>query len=155
VSEPFIEVAEVGVGPAVIEMRALMARAADIAPVLELLGHEFEHAEADWFSSHGEGSWPPLASATRRGKERRRRPTELLVDSGRMLQSLTEETDDSISYVTPSTLVFGTRVPYARYHRDGTTKMPQRDPLIPALQVEPGAVNELARYIVGRFGIVR
>ena len=70
--------------------------------------------------------WADLAPSTiaRKGH------SKILIDSRRLVRSLTQKTDDAIRAPFQSGnmagLVFGTAVPYAHYHMTGTRNMPAR-----------------------------
>jgi phage gpG-like protein len=68
------------------------------------------------------GGWAPLAPSTIKRKEKAGK-TKMLYWSGRLFQSF---------YATGSKreAVAGARVPYARYHQEGTSRMPAR-PILP------------------------
>lgn len=72
------------------------------------------------FGSNGRGRWPP---------RRDNLPHPLLRKTRRMFNSLTNSGHpDNVDQRTPSTLTYGTSVPYAIFHerRDIATRIPQR-----------------------------
>jgi phage gpG-like protein len=72
----------------------------------------------------GGRAWAPLAMSTILRKEH----GAILVDSGRMYESLTTPngTADTIWETGDTWLRFGTSVPYAHWHQTGTRRMPAR-----------------------------
>jgi phage gpG-like protein len=77
-----------------------------------------------WFSSHGDGTWPPLAPSTIAEKSKQGYPPDPLVRTGTMRAHLldpnyaVERSHDSFAW--------GTDDPYAAFHQTGTTRMPMR-----------------------------
>jgi phage gpG-like protein len=72
-------------------------------------------AERERFAGRGH-RWKPLARSTIQ-REGHHRP---MVLSGRLMRSLTVRGNpDQVVRVTPTTLIFGTRVWYARFHQKG------------------------------------
>ena len=75
------------------------------------------------FDSGGYFQWPALAPSTvaRKGHSR------ILIDTRRLIRSVTlESSADKVIEITDNSLVFGTNVPYARYHEEGTSRLPKR-----------------------------
>lgn len=72
--------------------------------------------------------WAPLAPSTLRRKTQRK---GILRVTDRLFDSLVgpRRTPDSIVEVGKRQLVFGTAVPYARFHQRGTRFLPVRQPL--------------------------
>ena len=61
------------------------------------------------------GPWPPLAASTVAKKGH----ATILLESGRLIASLTGRTADSILDVARLSMRYGTQVPYAKYHEAG------------------------------------
>jgi hypothetical protein len=119
--------------------------------------------ETDWFESHGEGAWPPLAESTLRSKAAKGYSLEPLI---------TDERDDSLhqtlidpnraARIEPGMLIWETEVPYAHFHQDGGEvegRPPKRQvipdplPLQHRRQIESATVswlNEEAAIAFGR-----
>lgn len=76
--------------------------------------------------------WPPLADSTIRRRRRGGQKSEILRDTGRLLNSLSpgvsgpSGSTDQVFEVRPGEVVVGTNVEYAKYHHDGTSRLPQR-----------------------------
>jgi len=95
--------------------------------------------------------WAPLAPSTlarrRQGPAGRRKkkggkrpppgPVEILRDTSRLLRSLTPGVDgrpvgpDQVVQTPPGRVIVGTNVKYAKWHQEGTSRMPAR-PIFPA-----------------------
>lgn len=87
----------------------------------------------DQFSTQGGfggGSWSPLAPSTLRAKAAKGTISKgILRDTDRLFNSIAQlrgQTADTIFEVDHFSLRYGTTVPYARFHQDGTRRMPQR-----------------------------
>lgn len=68
--------------------------------------------------------WAKLDSQTvRKRKVNRDGASQILVDTGRLKNSLTSEGNkDSVRRVTKNTLTIGTKTPYAEFHMNGTIR---------------------------------
>jgi phage gpG-like protein len=112
----------------------MAGRADDMSDALGAVGDMLAGAETRQFSSQGtyaSGGWAPLAPSTLARKAALGQGDRILVATGELRDSLTRRTGggNALREVTPSSLVFGTTVPYARFHQQGTGRMPQRRPL--------------------------
>ena len=89
----------------------------------------------------GGRAWAPLAMSTILRKEH----GAILVDSGRMYESLTTPngTADTIWETGDTWLRFGTSVPYAHWHQTGTRRMPAR----PHVGCDQLAADMIARIL--------
>lgn len=101
----------------------------DMKPVLEDELGVLERLHEDYFfdaKSPGGESWPALAPSTVAAKGHAR----ILIDTGRLLQSLTQRGPDAVRNVTGGNgsfdLVFGTAVPYSVFHDEATGNRPAR-----------------------------
>jgi hypothetical protein len=130
------------------------------------LGHmrrEFQVA------SRGGGKWPDLAASTKmqryykaggrftreKGVTRAMRleqissvPFPILYDSGSLYTSLYPGQPGSIFMHSNDSVSAGTEIPYARYHQEGTGRMPQRIVLTPPTRE---LLNEMTAPIVAGF----
>jgi phage gpG-like protein len=137
-------------------LRAIIERGLHWQPAFAELERLYEGLELEWFGSHGRGSWPPLAASTAAAKRSHGLSASTLVGSGRLRASLTRTTSDSMRRMSNDRFAFGTTLPYARFHRYGTKKMPARSPLHPVdrrMITETAAV--LRAYLVGKLPGVR
>lgn len=115
------------------ELDAVLSDAMEVefAPLLEEFHGDLEAAHAEGFAgavSPGGRAWPKLAPST----IRRKGHATILVDSGRLRASLQGRTADSIREVVDeglgrAGLSFGTDVEYAKFHQEGTARIPQRE----------------------------
>lgn len=96
----------------------------------------------------GNPRFAPLAPRYARYKAKRYPNTPILTRSGRMRQSLTSITSDSIADITPTTLTYGAKLPYAIYHQTGTRKMPKRPPLKLSKPLSTRILAALRNYLI-------
>lgn len=111
----------------------LTADAMDVhfADLLQEFHGKLEGKHAEGFASAvtpGGQAWPPLRPSTINKKGH----ATILVETGKLKASLTGRTGDSIREVVDegpgrAGLSFGTDVPYAHFHQDGTLRIPQRE----------------------------
>lgn len=101
----------------------------DLKPVLEAELGVLEKLHEDYFfdaQDPGGASWPALAPSTiaRKGH------STILIDSGRLLASLTQPGPEAVRQVHGGNgafeLVFGTAVPYSVFHDEATANRPAR-----------------------------
>lgn len=101
----------------------------DLTPAFEQMADEFNQWEEEAFATGGASSgnaWPPLAASTAAHKTRRR-GGQILVESGRLMRSLTTpNAQDAIRDITGRKMTLGTDTPYAGFHQTGTSRMPAR-----------------------------
>lgn len=72
------------------------------------------------------GNWPALSPKYAAWKAQRFPGKPILQRTGRLIESLTGNTADSIVEARPDYLDFGTRVPYGRYHHKGAGRLKRR-----------------------------
>jgi phage gpG-like protein len=128
-----------GIGEVTHDLLGMAARAAEPAPILHGIAEALRKTEARLFEEEGGGHWPPLAGSTIAAKGNSR----ILVETGALMRSLTEDGAGHVEHVGGDELVFGTTDPKAKWHRSGTSRMPKRDPLF----LREGDVKELSRAI--------
>lgn len=110
----------------------MAGRVDDMSDGLEMVADFLLDQEQRQFASQGgyaSGGWAPLAPPTLDGKRRAGQDLRILHRDGDLRASLTREGGDHLQEVTPSSLVFGSTVEYAKHHQFGTTNMPRRRPL--------------------------
>jgi phage gpG-like protein len=78
------------------------------------------------FTLQGSGQYPPLSERYAQRKARMKPSAPILVYSGKLKDSIVGVTSDSINIIGDSFLVIGTKLPYAKYLDEGTSKMPAR-----------------------------
>jgi phage gpG-like protein len=112
------------------ELLRLGDRAADARPAWNAIIDRLLLLEREQFDSEGgraSGGWKPLAPSTVADKARRDLDPRILHATGRLRDSLTRRTGgDAVRESHPNEMRFGTDVPYARYHQQGTGRMPRR-----------------------------
>lgn len=146
-----VEVHAVGDEAAAKTIASLGKRGADPRPAFRQITEELRGVEVPWFASHGRGSWAPLADRTREAKERENEPPDPLVKTGALLRSLTvKRGSQGVRTASKTRMRFGTKVYYARFHRDGTG-VPVRNPLIPVdVKTRRRMVNDVRLYMLGK-----
>lgn len=108
-------------------LKAIEARALDIAPLYDALYGAFRKIEARRFSSEGPG-WKELAPSTRTDRERLGAGGDHPIlnrtgapGGGALRKSLTTKgAKDAVVTPMPDGLFMGTKSKIARYHQDGT-----------------------------------
>jgi phage gpG-like protein len=141
-----LEIREQGSKLAALHVAQLGERAGNPRPAFERIGREMQREEARYFQSRGAGKWPPLAMETEAIKSAEGSPSQPLVASGRLRDSLVGH---GAVKVTPHSVGVGTDVPYARFHEYGTASMPKRPPVVPASpRLNRMARDEVSRYVV-------
>lgn len=113
---------------------AFRRRLLNLEPLWRRFSDEMEQIEQQWFDTEGEQSWPALAESTLRSKARRGFPSQILVATGDLRDSLTDPARAATT--TRLTMEWGTDVFYAQYHQDGTDKMPAREVIPEPFPVE-------------------
>lgn len=120
--------------------RRLSAYAAKLSAPLAMwegIAQELAAAEMAWFEAEGEGSWQPLSLAYAEQKAKEWPGQPILVASGDLRDWMTNPAK-AMRITSPETMqwVNARSTPDGRWnlaelHRDGTDKMPVRDPVIP------------------------
>lgn len=87
----------------------------------------------------GGTKWAPLAASTRRRKQRRGK-TKILVNTGRLRNSLRVRVRRNGSGVV---LVFSADAPYAGFHQFGTSRMPAR----PVVEITASDEDRIVRDV--------
>jgi phage gpG-like protein len=104
----------------------ISARASDLYPVYSALAEFLFAEESELFFTEGHGEWEPLADSTWiRKVTDKNADSRILHDTLRLHDSLTSPGGDNILEFEP-VFRFGTDVPYARFHQEGTKWMPRR-----------------------------
>lgn len=104
----------------------MAGRMRNAIPAWEAISRELLAIEREQFDSEGargSGGWAPLAQSTLDAKT----GGSILRDTDALFNSLTEPTDPDHQFIAqPTWMVWGTTIPYARWHQSGTVNMPQR-----------------------------
>lgn len=115
-----IDVQERGVDRAKRNLEEMGLRAKDVRGVSFKVRTVFRKAEERRFNSQGDGSWPPLAQATREAKARNGQDPRMLRATGALFRSLTSpRAAGQIDERRPDEFRFGTKLPYAQFHDTG------------------------------------
>lgn len=133
------------------ELRDMRKRAANVSPAWEALLTWWADRNVTHFRNQGKRwktPWKQLADVTLAEKLRLGYPPDILVRTGTLRTSLTTR-PLGLERIRPHDVEAGSNVPYARYHQDGTKRMPARK-LINATQVrrEGVATRALINWIV-------
>lgn len=115
--------------------------------VTDLLRRIIERQFASQGSAGTSGAWKPLASPYAEWKASRFPGQPILRASDRMFRSLVEQGGENILEETPNSLTFGTSVPYARFHQDGTDRMAARRIFDLGPQDEDKLAQEMQRQL--------
>ncbi|MCA1571704.1 MAG: phage virion morphogenesis protein [Chloroflexi bacterium] len=130
-----------------LEHQALHAK-----PAFEAIGESLLRRERKLFATEGASggqAWAPLAAATIRAKAGKGQDPRILRATGALHSSLTDRTDSrNLFDADDDGIVFGSRLPYARYHQHGTRRMPQRRPLQLKEQQKRDVLRILQRFLM-------
>lgn len=125
-----------GISSANRKLEAFAAKLEAPLPMFEEIAQGLSAAEQAWFTSEGEGSWQPLSLeyAERKASEWPGQP--ILVASGELRDWLTNpakamriSSPETMQWINDRSTPDG-RWNLAELHRDGTDKMPARDPVV-------------------------
>ena len=125
-------------GPGGIFSSTLLPIFRNIVRSIERPTELFEEIKKDFFRTNkqlifsqygGNSPFTDLAESTK--KRKGTKPYPILVgSSGDLRRSLTDPNSaDAVATITPKSLLVGTRVEYATYHQQGTSRMPSRPPV--------------------------
>jgi phage gpG-like protein len=107
------------------------ARMRDLRPYWAQVARVFYEEERRLFETQGDGNWAQLSPRYRARKLREYPSTGILERTGDLRRSLVGGGGaSSVFFAQPLALTLGTRVPYARFHQFGTSRMPARPPII-------------------------
>lgn len=123
-------------GDAAIEMhfKRTSERALNLRPAWAVIHEDMIEIEKKQFESQGafrSGGWEPLADSTVARKQNLGLDTRIMVETGRLLASLTNASDKDHKFVpSKSFMLFGTEVPYVQEHMAGVPgHFPARPPI--------------------------
>jgi phage gpG-like protein len=123
----------------------------DFRPVWPEIHMYFLRSMTEQFESLGSRGgqrWQPLNEKYAKWKAQRFPGKPILVRTERLKRSLSlgGSEPDQVKEFAPMYAVFGTRVPYARYHQRGTRRMPARPILQPTQRDVDRMVSRLYRF---------
>jgi len=129
----------------------LATRGEDPRPAFKQVLVELAGVESPWFSSSGRDTWASLSDYTRQAKAAAGYPDKPLIRTGALERSLTVKRGSSgVRSATKRQMKFGTKVPYARFHKYGK-RIPRRDPLIPLdTRTRRRMVTDVRDYLLGK-----
>jgi hypothetical protein len=119
-------------------------RADNLIPAWDELIDWFADQERLQFGSRGQRwhtRWPELARETVASKRALGYTGDVLIRETDLLRSLTDR-PLSIERVTAREAVAGTRIKYARFHQDGTRRMPARKLIDAGVIAEEGVASQ-------------
>lgn len=144
------------------EILGIRERALDMRPVFKVVLKMIYQFQKELFDSEGasggEGKWAPLAESTVKKKANRRVPPgqgdpRILHDTRVMRLSLTAPNQLGSRWsLQKGMITFGTDIPYAQFHYEGTSRMPERRPVSFNEEQRVLVVKEIEHYIMGGFG---
>lgn len=100
------------------------------------------------FETLGQGQWPALSPKYAEWKSKNYPGMPMMQRTGRLIESLTGETKDTLVDGNALTLKFGTKVPYAAYHQKGGSLLPMRKVVAFTPEQKRDLMKELQRYVV-------
>jgi len=129
----------------------LAKRGEDPRPVFRQIINELRTSEPQWFASHGQGAWAPLAERTIEEKRKRGQPSDPLIATHALIESLTVKRGRGARRTAAKrSMRFGTKLWYARFHKIGSG-VPVRDPLIPVdARTRRRMVRDVRDYMLGK-----
>lgn len=110
------------------KIHAMKDRASNLIPAWDVLIDWFADQERLQFGQRGgrwRTLWPELAEDTVKDKRELGYTGDILIRETDLLRSLTDR-PLSIERMSAREATAGTRVPYARFHQDGTKRIPRR-----------------------------
>jgi phage gpG-like protein len=136
------------------ELLRLSHAAADMRPAGKRFMEYMRSVERSQFDSEGRtgsGGWAPLKPSTVANKAARGLDPRILRATDRLRRSLTNKTSpDHIEEINADSFVFGSRVPYGRYHQKGTRRMPQRRPVELSERNRRAVVKIIQSHLLGK-----
>ncbi len=101
-------------------LNVLQAQLSDLSPAMGLIAEDMREMEAAQFSSAGAGGGTPWAALAPSTVKRKRGRGGILVDSGALLDSLTDPgSPEHVEAIDQLSLEFGTSLPYAGFQQTG------------------------------------
>lgn len=125
-------------------------RALNAAPVLAVILEDMRRLENELFETEGHGEWPALSQTTLEEKAREGYPPKILQATEALKDSLTGNLSamGHVERITEEEVVFGTTIPYAKYHQEGRG-VPQRAPVDLREENVRGWTKQIQQYILG------
>lgn len=135
---------EVKNGQVIAGLRKLSAAIANPAPAMKLLATTAHREVVRQYRSQKDPQnrpWTPLAASTiKRRRNMRKSAVRILIDTGRLVNSITHEASAREARV-------GTNTRYAPFHNFGTRRMPQREFMGLTPEAMERTVDRLNEYV--------
>ena len=133
-------------------------RSADVQPAMEQALDLVRESASEQFESagaHGSGGWAPLAPSTVARKARLGLNPGILRETTFLEFSLAGSGSGNIAIARKDGADYGTTAPYAKFHMEGTSRMPARPPLQLTEGERRDIIRIVQRYVVENQGGVR
>jgi phage gpG-like protein len=117
----------------------------NLEPLWDRFEHELSQIETERWDTRGYGGWAPLAESTVAQKAAHGFPLDPLIRTGELRDSLTDP--NRAGDKGPKQFSYGTDVPYAEYHQEGTDRMPSRPVLEIRLEDRRRLERETVSYV--------
>lgn len=145
-----VDVRVSGVEKTQASLTAAFLRSQNFAPLFVKAKAEIGAMNASNFALGGlpSGGWAPLDAGYGAWKATRFPGAPPMVQTGRLLASVTGNSPDSIFSMTPKSMSLGTKVEYAKFHQYGTTKMPKRKIVFEPAGFAEKYANDAADWVV-------
>ena len=125
----------------------------DLTPEWEAAFDAFQTIEAQQFDSEGgagaSGKWKELSPDYKSWKELYYPGAPILERTGRLVESLTATTADTIKEIRPKSAEFGTKVPYAIKHQRGIG-VPKREIISFSEKQKTFMTKEIQKVLIER-----
>lgn len=134
-----------------LRLKGMRERAQDVSPALDGWVDDVVEEVTLNFASEGERfghAWAPLSPAYAAWKSLHYPGKTILRRTDKLYESLTVR-PLAIERIGKQSATVGTDVPYARYHRDGTDKMPSRPFLELTAELQRSVNNRILDHIMG------
>lgn len=126
------------------KIQGMKTRAENLIPAWEELIDWFADQERLQFGSRGarwRTLWPELAKETVASKRALGYTGDVLIRETDLLRSLSDR-PLSVERISAREVTAGTRLPYARFHQDGTKRIPRRTLIDAGVVADEGAASE-------------
>ena len=138
----------------VMRFSEMLARGDDLSPIFKSMSDRYQKEVAKQFRTEGAWGgdpWVGLAKSTLKARERKRMGSKILYATGRLENSLTQSTSETINVVTPRMWAYGTSVEYGIYHQSKLPRLrlPRRAFLVVTSSFRLFVVRKIHRFIRG------
>jgi phage gpG-like protein len=130
----------------------LAGRSVAARPAFEAIADTLRGYEKRLFDSEGASGgrpWEPLAASTVEHKAKAGLDPRILHATHRLRRSLTDKgAAGHLEHATNASLIFGSYVPYGRYHAHGSGSLPKRRPIQFTENQKRYIMKKLQRYVL-------